>query len=60
MSTTEKWLEGAMTTDMAQGGIQHHASDAELKRSKDNTILSPQPSDDPKDPLVSSLSPKII
>lgn len=54
MSKMEKDLEGVEKLDPAQNELEQIPSDIELKRSKNSTVLSPQPSDDPKDPLVSS------
>ena len=54
MSLTEKGLESMEKADTAGSDWQYSPSNAELKRSKNNTILSPQPSDDPRDPLVRS------
>ena len=47
-------VESAENADFSGSDTKHSTSGAELKRSKDHTLLSPQPSDDPEDPLVSS------
>lgn len=60
MSTTEKGLKSAEKPDSAQNDLQRLPSDHDLKRSNNHTILSPQPSEDPKDPLVSSSLPRLI
>ena len=52
MGFTGKGLEGMEKAESAESEVQYTPSSAELKRSKNNTILSPQPSDDPRDPLV--------
>ena len=54
MSKMEKGLEGAEKPEPAQNEFEQTPSDEELKRSKNRTVLSPQPSNDSKDPLVSS------
>ena len=52
MGLDGKGLEGMEKAESAGSELQYTPSSAELKRSKNNTILSPQPSDDPRDPLV--------
>lgn len=52
MGLNEKGLEGMEKAESAGSELKYTPSSAELKRSKNNTILSPQPSDDPRDPLV--------
>lgn len=56
MSMTGKELE---ESDSTRSDFQH-PPDLQLKRSKNHTILSPQPSDDPKDPLVSYSIPMLL
>lgn len=52
MGFSGKGLEGMEKAESAGSDLQHTPSSADLKRSKNNTILSPQPSNDPRDPLV--------
>ena len=52
MDLNGKGLEGMEKAESGGSDLQNTPSSAELKRSKNNTILSPQPSDDPRDPLV--------
>ena len=52
MGLNGKELEGMEKAESAGSDLQNTPSSAELKRSNNNTILSPQPSDDPRDPLV--------
>ena len=59
MGLNGKGLEGMEKAEPTGSELHFIPSSTELKRSKNNTILSPQPSDDPRDPLVrahSSLS----
>ena len=52
MAFSGKGLEGMEKAESAGRDLQYPPSSPELKRSKNNTILSPQPSNDPRDPLV--------
>ena len=52
MGFNGKGLEGMEKAEPAESDLQYTPSSPELPRSKNNTILSPQPSDDPRDPLV--------
>ena len=52
MGLNGKGLEGMEKAESSGSELKCIPSSAELKRSKNNTILSPQPSDDPRDPLV--------
>ena len=52
MGLNGKGLEGMEKAESSGSELKYIPSSAELKRSKNNTILSPQPSDDPRDPLV--------
>lgn len=45
----------ARLEDFDHGHVTIHKETANLKRTKDGIILIPQPSDDPNDPLVSSM-----
>ena len=52
MGLNGKGLESMEKAESSGSELKYIPSSAELKRSKNNTILSPQPSDDPRDPLV--------
>ena len=52
MNTSEKGIAIAERSNDGNDEIRASQSAAELKRSANGTILSPQPSENPKDPLV--------
>ena len=52
MNTSGKGFVSVTTPDSAQSALQIPVSESELKRAKNQTILLPQPSTDPRDPLV--------
>lgn len=54
MDKKEQGFEGAEKPAPSQNELEQKLSDTELKRSKNHIVLSPQPSNDSKDPLVSS------
>lgn len=54
MDKKEKGFEGAEKPAPSQNELEQKLSDTELKRSKNHTVLSPQPSNDSKNPLVGS------
>ena len=60
MSITGKEFVSAATPDSAQNALQTPVSEAELKRAENRTILLPQPSNDPRDPLVRSYPSRLI
>ena len=53
MNPREKEASSVEGSDSLYNESPHSPQDVGLKRSKDHTVLSPQPSDDPNDPLVS-------
>ena len=60
MNTSGKGFVSVTTPDSAQGALQIPVSESELKRAKNRTILLPQPSTDPRDPLVRSYPQRLV
>ena len=54
MDASEKSIPVAERSDVEENELSATGSENELKKAANGTILSPQPSDDPKDPLVGS------
>ena len=60
MNTSRKGSVSATTPDSAQSTLQIPVSESELKRANNRTILLPQPSNDPRDPLVRSYPSRFV